>query len=138
MVYPRHLFGNLKETIKTQSDMSMLSAKKMTRSSADAAKMMSKLIAKNFGGKLVKDQRVVDKIKNLVKSAKASMDVNYFVSCALIKNKDGTYSFAIANYMINKPYIAVFDIHSDYTSVEEFLNTEINSVDLVLLPLDVL
>lgn len=118
--------------------MSMISARKKNGSVSESAKMMSKLIAKNFGGKLVKDSKVVDRIKSLVKSAKSSMDSSYFVSCALLKNRDGTYSFAVANYMLNKPYISVFDIHSEYSSIEEFLNSEISPVDLVLLPIEVL
>ncbi|MCS7318018.1 MAG: hypothetical protein NZZ41_06930 [Candidatus Dojkabacteria bacterium] len=103
-------------------------------STESAAKNMSKLIARNFGGKLVKDKQVVEKIKALVRAAKASMDTNYFVSCALVKQKN-RYIFAVSNYMIRKPHIASFDVYAEYASVEDFLNSNIDPIELVLLPI---
>lgn len=124
--------GTSKETNKTVNNMSAFTRTKVSTESA--AKRMSRLIAKNYGGRLVKDNRVIDKVKSLVKSAKASIDPNYFVSCALVKRGE-TYIFAVANYLLHKPHVAVFDIYAEYNSIDEFLNSDIDPVELVLLPL---
>ena len=91
-------------------------------------------LAKNYGGKLVRDSRVVEKIKSLVKVAKQFLPVGYYISGSLVEtrqNENVVYEFRVCIYHITKRPIRYSMIWDTYENIDDFLNAEINAEALV-------
>lgn len=95
---------------------------------------VSIFLAKNYGGKLVRDSKVVEKIKSLVKVAKQFLPVGYYISGSLVETRQDdniVYEFRACVYHITKRAMRYSMIVDSYENVEDFLAAEINAEELV-------